>query len=196
MTAADAKALVGFLSSVAAAVAAVEEWRDASAHLEPQAQADAVALVKDLRQRLGNVEADLATTLGKAEGNHQGYLSDGRMFTLKRSPDRKSWNHDDWKRDARRVIVAQTLERLEMPRTAHVWDPDTGQEHPTPLAVVLQEVLTEAQEVHGSTAPRTTALKRLGLYATDYCESSPGGWTLNAVKPTEPTEPTTDTTQE
>lgn len=176
--------LVEAMGDLAAAVADLEAFRDTSADLEPQAQADAIALVKDLRQRLGLVEADLSTTLGRAEGNHQGYLSDGRMFTLKRSPDRKAWNHDDWKRDVRRTIVRHTTD--EMGSTIQVLTED-GEVQDFDLGRLLHLAITEAQEVHGSTAPRTTALKRLNLYATDYCESSPGGWLLNAVKPTDTT---------
>jgi hypothetical protein len=180
----DTKALVDALGDLATAVEAVEEWRDASADLEPVNQADAIALVKDLRQRLGAVEQDLAATLGKAEGPIQGNLSDGRQFTLKRTQDRKEWDHDGWKRDARRAVTAKVLADHGLPSVAELVD-DQGEVTEVALGRVIQEAMTELQNVHGSAEPKSTALKPLGLFKGDYCTSSPGGWILNAVRPTE-----------
>lgn len=180
--------LVTALVRLNADTATLQAHVDASADLEPIDQAAAIALVQDLRKRLGQVEQDLAITLGKAEGQHQGNLPDGRQFTLKRTANRTAWNHEDWKRDARRKIIANA-----MPDDADliVVDSSTG-ETVDNVRAILYEAVTEAQEVHGSTAPRSTALKRLGLYATDYCESSPGGWKFDAIAP----KPTTETEQE
>jgi len=182
--------LVAFLTELSDATADVEHHLDASADLEPIDQAAAIALVQDLRKRLGDVEQTMAIALGKAEGQHQGNLPDGRQFTLKRTQDRKAWDHEDWKRDARREVVKATLEDFG---TTHLDVVDMeGEVSTMDLAPILYKAVAMAQEVHGSTAPRSTALKRLGLYATDYCESSPGAWKFDAIAP----KPTTETDQE
>lgn len=193
MTAAmtNTEGLVSGLSLIQSAVVLLEEHQDASAHLTPVDQAGAIALVQDLRKRLGQVEQDLAITLGKAEGQHQGNLPDGRQFTLKRTAERKAWDHEEWKRDARRKVVQETAPKFSNTEGDDVLvNLDTGET--TTLAAVLHEAIATAQEVHGSTAPRSTALRRLGLYASDYCESSPGGWKFDAIAP----KPTTETDQE
>lgn len=180
----DAGTLVGVLRLLDQSTTDAQANADAHDQMEPQDLADAVALIQDLKARLTQVETDLATALGRREGAFTGYLSDGRQFTLKRSADRKEWQHDEWKRDARRVLVEQTLTNLGVTRDAVVVDPTTGLETEQTLATIIQSALTNAQEIHGSTAPRSTALKSLGLYASDYCTSTPGGWRLNAIKPT------------
>lgn len=177
-----ADALVNALGLLDAGMASVETFQDSSADLEAVHQADAIALVQDLKKRLAQVELSLAITLGKAEGQHQGYLPDGRMFTLKRTAERKAWDHEDWKRDARRAVVSSTMEELALPKVLQVVDQE-GEVSALAVAPILHEAIAMAQEVHGSTAPRSTALKRLGLYASDYCESSPGGWKFDAIAP-------------
>lgn len=150
--------------------------------LTDQELADSAALIQDVRRRLADVELALVGAIGKRHGNKTvGNLSDGRQFTVSRSGDRTSWDHEDWKRDVRRVIVGG------LP-AAVVVDTDTGEERP--LAKVLQEVLAKAQEVHGSTGPRTTQLKALGLYAGDYSTTTPGPWRMSVVAPTEQTTTT------
>ena len=135
-----------------------------------------VAAIQSAIAALRDLERDLAIGLGKNLGAAQGELPDGRLFTLKRAQDRKEWDHEEWKRDARRAIVAKT-------EVVPAINPDTGEV--IDLAPILFRVIAEAQEVHGSTAPRSTSLKALGLYAGDYCTSSPGGWTFRATpKPT------------
>lgn len=187
----DPDTLVGVLRVLSQAVTDAEREQDAAALLEPEGVADLVALLQDLKFRLGQIETQAATTLGKMAGAIQGNLSDGRQFTLKRAQDRKEWDHDEWKRDARRAIVQHTTD--EMGSTLQVLTED-GEVTEFNLAALLHLAITEAQEVHGSTAPRSTSLKRLGLYASDYCTSSPGGWRFNAIRP-EP-KPDATTTQE
>lgn len=186
MTAMDWDLLVSALDDLSGAVKDLEDNVDASAAMDPVPQADAIALVQDLRKRLGEVEQSLAIALGKAEGQFQGNLSDGRQFTLKRTADRKAWNHEDWKRDARRAVVKEAVADSSLALV----DEETGET--LNLSAFLFTVVAEAQEVHGSTAPRSTALKRLGLYASDYCESSPGAWKFDAIPP----KPQTETDQE
>lgn len=187
MTATE-KGLVAGLGRLTKATETLETHVDASASLGPIDQAAAIAVVQDLRRRLTQVENSLAITLGKAEGQHQGNLPDGRQFTLKRTAERKAWDHEDWKRDARRAIVKRHAAGLE-DATLRSVNLGTGEVAEVTLAAFLHTVVAEAQEVHGSTAPRSTALRRLGLYASDYCESSPGGWKFDAIAP----KPTTDT---
>lgn len=179
---AAAHLFVGFMGSLVAALESLEKDPTVAARgMDSQALADAVALVQDLKYRLGLVERDLAVTLGQREGKIVGALSDGRQFKLERSSDRKEWQHDDWKRDVRRAVTQQhsALEVID-PATGETW----------PMAPWLQVRLAEVQEVHGAQAPKSTALKPLGLYASDYCTSTPGGWRFTAVKPTTPTEDT------
>lgn len=147
-----------------------------------------LAAVHDALPRLRDMERDLAISLGKRLGKVTGNLADGRQFTLARTADRKGWDHEDWKRDARREVVRGITDHIQI--TEDLVDVRTGEV--VALAALLHEAVATAQEVHGSTAPRSTALKRLGLYATDYCESSPGGWKFDAIAP----KPTTETEQE
>lgn len=158
--------------------------------LEDDALAHSIALVQDIRRRLGDVERDLTVALGERLGKTTGNLSDGRQFTLSRTQDRKEWDHDDWKRDARRVIVERTMGDLPARATVVA---ETGEaQEDVNLAAMVYEAITMAQEVHGSTAPRSRALKDLGLYASDYCTSQPGGWRFAAHPPTTTEETTTD----
>lgn len=154
----------------------VDPTRAADA-MEDDVLAGAVAIVQHIRQRLAQQEHELTTALGKRLGRTVGYLPDGRQFKVERSADRKEWDHDSWKHDARRAVVSHHA------GARVVLDTDTGEE--TPLAKVLMEAITEVQEVHGSTSPRVTNLRALGLVTTDYCTSTPGAWRLNVVKPTE-----------
>lgn len=195
LTGADAEAFIQGLGDLSEAVQSLEDARDASEALAPDLQADALALVQTLRQRLALLESDLGATLGKAAGKHTGYLSDGRQFTFTRTADRKEWDHEGWKRDARRNVVALALEGLPAEDgVLQVIHDATGEVMPVRIASVLQTALATIQETHGSTSPRSTNLKALGLYVGDYCTSTPGPWRLNAVKPTETT--TTPTTTE
>ena len=160
--------------------------KDPAAHaegLEDLELADTVAAIQDVRSRLSNVERDLTTVLGKRLGKFVGNLGDGRQFTVDRMADRKEWMHEEWKRDARRALVERTLDNLAVSRDAVVVDPTSGLETDQTLATILQSALTNAQEIHGSQAPRSRQLKALGLFATDYCTSTPGGWRFSALKP-------------
>lgn len=164
------------------------KWLDADyADMTTQDLADMAATLQEMKYLLGTVETAVTATLGKREGAIQGNLSDGRQFTLKRAQDRKEWDHEEWKRDARRQVVQSVVDHVQI--VEDLVDVRTGEV--VALAALLHEAIATAQEVHGSTAPRSTALKRLGLYASDYCASSPAGWRFNAIRP-EPTTTTTD----
>lgn len=145
-----------------------------------QELADYIAALQDIRARLGSVERELTTALGKRLGKTTSYLSDGRQFELNRMADRKEWNHEDWQRDARRAIQAELEDYVVL--EGSLVDATTGEEKT--LGQVIQEAMVRVELVHGSTAPRSRALKTLGLFASDYCTSTPGGWRFNALKPT------------
>jgi hypothetical protein len=181
--------LASALGALTAATEAAEvDPTEAAEALETQALADAIAILQDLRSRLVKVEADLSTALGRREGKLVGSLSDGRQFKLERSSDRKEWDHDDWKRDVRRAITHEVTAAYGSAPT--VID-DEGEIVDLPLAHIIQTAVTAAQGVHGAQAPKSTALKALGLYATDYCTSTPGPWRFSAIKP----DPPKDTTE-
>lgn len=151
-----------------------------------------VAHIQDIRKRLSLVEVELATALGKRVGKTVGELSDGRQFQLARATDRKAWDHEEWKRDARRQVVNAFTERvvLHSHDEASLVDTRTGED--LTLGQVLHMAITEVQEVHGSTEPRSRALRALGLYPDNYCTTTPSGWRFTAVKPTEKKDTDTD----
>jgi hypothetical protein len=160
----------------------------AAAGLEDDNLADSIGLVQDIRRRLGNVERDLTVELGTRLGKAVGNLSDGRQFTLHKTADRTAWDHDDWKRDARRVIVQDITDHIQI--TEDLVDVQSGEV--VALAALLYEAIAKAQEVHGAQAPKSGVLKTLGLYASDYCTSQPGSWKFTALAPTTTEETTTD----
>lgn len=179
--------LVAQLAMIYAALESIET-RDpelaATGFTDPADLVDASALIQDLRRRLDQVENSLTTEAGKRDGKGTGNLSDGRQYVLARGSDRKDWDHDDWKRDVRRTITDMVAGEGLV-----VVNPQTGEE--TPLRQTVQVALAKAQEVHGQTSPRSTALKALGLYASDYCTSTPAGWRLT-VKPANTTTTATE----
>lgn len=159
---------------------------EAAAGVTDTELADWVAAIQDIRRKLSDVEHDLATVLGQRLGRFTGTLSDGRQFSIQRANDRKGWDHDEWKRDARRAITQEVVEGIAVSTEALYCDRATGEE--VGLAGVIQRALTIAQEVHGSTAPRSGELKKLGLFASDYATSTPSGWRFTAVEPSDSEE--------
>lgn len=166
---------------------ALEAGHDAALDLvaadDTQGLVDTVALVQDFRRKLADLEADLVAVAADAlKGRDlQGNLFDGRQWKLHRTADRKAWDHDDWKRDARRAIQLDLDRRYG--ETGDLVDLKSGEA--MSLGQVLQVAMAEIQEVHGSTAPRTTALRRLGLSPDDYCETKRGSWKLDTIAPSE-----------
>lgn len=137
--------------------------------------ADLVSSVAQLRRELGDLEGYLEMRMGRAVretgAETQGYVPDGRMWTLHRTADRKAWDHDLWQSDARAAVI----EANEWP--AQVIDPDSGEEIPT------HTIMAAIEKVHGAGAPRTGVLKAMGLDPADYCEQVPGRWKLDVVAP-------------
>lgn len=149
--------------------------------LDVDAMAATVALVQDLKRRLGLIESYVAREAGLAAVEvgkaREGYLADGRQWTLKRGNERKAWDHDGWKAAARAAII----KGHDLP--PDLVDPSTGEE------VNLYTLLAEVQEVHGSTAPRVGQLKALAIDPKDYCEQTPGPWGFTVVAPSDNPNP-------
>lgn len=152
--------------------------------------AGTVALIQDVRRRLQVVEQYLTKRLGEAATETHvkgGTLPDGRQWEVRRGSVRKRWAHDDWKHDARAKVAALTIEDLGA-HNPTVVDTHTGEEV-ADLAPLLIAAITAAQEVHGSTSPRVTQLRALGMDPDEYAETSPGLWGLAVASP----DPTTTT---
>lgn len=128
----------------------------------------AVALA-DVRRRLAQIEALIARQVGRSDVDNEGTLPDGRAYTVRRGANRKAWDHAAWKHDVRQAILSGI-------GLDDVYDQNTG-EH-----VDLMALLAAAQDVHGAGDPKVTALKALGLTADDYCEVTPGSWSVQVVK--------------
>lgn len=149
---------------------------DAARYLAEGFNVDALAelagKVADLKRGLAVAEAFLARETGKAAAEmnrREGTLPDGRHFAVKRGAIRKAWDHLNWKRDALNAIVNDA-------NGFSVVDQITGEEQDAPAFVGA--FIAKAQEVHGSTAPRVTALKALTLDPDDYCTSTPGPYAV------------------
>lgn len=143
--------------------------------------AETVAWLQGMKARLGVAEAYVARELGRMDGTPEVIeLPDGRTAQVNKGKDRKEWRHDDWKRDVRVAVVA------DLPVIATV-DPSTGEFQVDATGQVVLEAIAKAQAVHGSAAPKVTALKPLGLAADDYCTSSPGPYSVRISTPTDTT---------
>lgn len=97
-----------------------------------------------------------------------------------RTSDRKAWQHEDWQRDVR----AKVLQSLGLKGAQGVLTAD-GEVVP---ASVLFDLMSSVEAAHGSAAPKMTALRSLGLDARDYCETSPGRWTVKVIRLADETE--------
>ena len=80
--------------------------------------------------------------------------------------DRKGWDHERWQHDARQAV----LNSPGLAGAAGVVDA-AGEIHD--IGEVF-ELLTHLQRIHGSTAPKTTELRKVGLDPDDYATSTPG----------------------
>lgn len=142
--------------------------------------AETVAWLQDLRRDLGTAEAYVSRELGRMIGCPDVItLADGRRAEVLKGKERKAWDHEAWKRDVRKAVLdAEGIDGALL-------DVATGE------AVDVQALLAKVQSVHGSAAPKVTALKPLGLAADDYCESVPGPYSVRISAPA-----TTTTEQE
>jgi len=150
--------------------------------------AETVAWIQDTRKALGEAEGYVARELGRMDGCPEIIeLPDGRRAEVMKGKDRKEWRHDDWKRDVRSAVLEQvTATWSDAPEVLT----EDGEVATLPLAQIVTTAITNAQAVHGSAAPKVTALKPLGLSADDYCSTFPGPYSVRI------SAPATTTTQE
>lgn len=126
-----------------------------------------VAMLQDVRRSLGQVESIIARTVGQDEVTPRaGFLPDGRAYEVRKGVSRKAWQHEEWKHDVRRQILSGLGE---------VVDAGTGE------TIDVSVLVAAAQAVHGSAAPKATALKALGLAADDYAETVSGSWSVQVT---------------
>lgn len=144
-----------------------------------------VARVQDLVRRLRDIESLAARAVGQAVGRVEGELPDGRTFTVRRTADRKAWDHERWQYDARSKVADQVLD--DVPDT--VVDPESGET--VSVGAIVMMAMASIEHVHGSTSPRVTSLKALGLDPGDYCETVRGNWTVDTLAPSPTAPPTT-----
>ena len=168
----DLDTLVAYMGEATAAVEVLAgALRPALDHLQATAQDDQVASfvawVQDTRRALAELETQATDYAGRnLTVSREGVLSDGRRYVLKRGQNRKAWDHDGWKHDARAAVIKG--EGLP----AEVVDPETG------TFINLYTLLEKVQEVHGSSAPRVGVLRALHLDPDDYSETTPGRWSV------------------
>ena len=142
-----------------------------------QALADLAATVQDLKRSLAVAEAYISRTAGAVRSSGvtpPDALTDGRPFELRRSTTRKRWDHGGWKS----AVLNAVLERHEVAKGDVTVNASTGE--PVDVPAIIQA----AQEVHGSTSPRVTNLKALGIDPGDFCEETPGPWSVSVIQPT------------
>ena len=169
-----------------AVTAAVDDLTQALPNLldactDPQAtdMAELLAIIRDARVALQGVERDTENACAAAMLGD--FAESGTVRVERhRSADRKSWDHDAWKHDVRaKAVQAHGLKGAQGVVTAD------GEVAPVD---VLYGLLDTLQSVHGAAAPKSTAMKALGLDVRDYCESSPGAWHVRVTRMCDETE--------
>jgi hypothetical protein len=158
------------VAAVTTAVQVLADGTDAllEACTDPQAT-DMAELLLDVqlaRIALQNVERDIEAACAKAMTGEQA-LTPTLRAERSRATDRKAWSHDEWKRDVRRQVIRKHGLLGATIVSADGEELDKG---------ALHTLLADLQNVHGAAAPKTTALRELGLDSRDYCESTPGAW--------------------
>lgn len=171
------------LENVGASVAALGESLPAlmDACTDPHATdlAELLVTVQDARKALQDMERDVELETAKRMLDDYAETPTLRV-ERHRSTDRKAWDHDGWKRDVR----AKAVQAAGLRGAQGVLSAD-GEVLP---ADALWEVLEILQNAHGAAAPKTTALRGLGLDARDYCESSPGAWHVRVTRMADETD--------
>lgn len=161
------------LEAVQAAVAWLEADQDALVDgcTDPQAT-DLAQLLLELQEttkKLQTITRDLEVTTAKRMLDDE-LEAPGLVAERRRGTDRKSWDHAGWQHDVRaKALQASGLRGAQLV---------TAEGELVPAAEALQELLAKVQAAHGSTGPKVTALRSFGLDVRDYCESSPGAWSV------------------
>lgn len=168
------------LSAVVSAVAALKEAlpRLVEACTDPAALdlAEFLLTVRETRTQLYGVEGELEETTRKAMLADQAESADLRVERY-RSADRKEWDHDAWKRDAR----AKVLRKHGLLGNAGVVTADGEVADPQ----VLYAVLSDLQSLHSSAGPKTgkaDGLRSLGMDPDDYCTTGKGVWHVKVMR--------------
>lgn len=170
ITADPVSAVVG---SVGWLEVALSELVDACTDPQGTDLAELLVNVREARMKLQGIERDAEAACAKAMLGDYAETTTLRV-ERSRATDRKAWDHDEWKRDVRaKAVQAAGLKGAQAVITAD------GEELP---AAALWDALATVQGAHGAAAPKTTALRALGLDARDYCESSPGPWTVRVTR--------------
>lgn len=89
------------------------------------------------------------------------------VVSVRRSNERKEWDHQDWKHDVRGAILADIGDEL--------YDLEGNE-------VDVAGLIRKAQDVHGAQAPKVTALRALGLDPQGYCHEVPGKPTVSITR--------------
>jgi hypothetical protein len=172
------------LTAVTAAVDALVDARDrlVDACTSPDATdlAEFLATVREARTKLyTEVEQVLEDACARAMPGDYAETPTLRVERY-RGTERKSWDHEAWQRDVRAKVLRQHgLLGVQGLLTAD------GEVVPPQ---VLHEVLRAVESVHSSAGPKTTELRKLGLDARDYCESSPGAYKVRVLRMTDESE--------
>lgn len=168
------------LDAVAGVTAAVDRLKDALPGLlaectDPEAtdMAELLLAVQSARIALQALERDAEAECAKAMVGDYAETPTLRVERSRRA-ERKTWDHEAWKRDAR----GKVLRKHGLLGAQAVIDAQGEMLSPAAFA----EALTELQGVHGSTAPRVTQMRGLGLDPDDYCERTPGSWQVRVLR--------------
>jgi len=173
--------VVAITSDPLAAVVGAVGWLEGAlpelmeACTDPQATdlAELFVTLQEARKALQSLERDAELACAKAMLDDMAETATLRI-ERRRGTERKAWDHEQWKRDVRaKTLQAHGMKGAQgvITATGEVID---GAE--------LYDVLAAVQDAHGSAAPKTTSLRALGLDARDYCESSPGAWTVRVTR--------------
>ena len=151
-----------------------------AATLSDTAALDVIAWAQDQRRILSELEGQATTYAAQnlTAIGRTGTMKDGRRYEVKRGSNRKGWDHTGWQHDVRQAVVTSHLGDAAGLVTL---DPATGET--SELTPMLYAVATEVQAAHGSTSPKVTTLKALGLDPEDYCETTPGPWGVSFIDP-------------
>lgn len=130
-----------------------------------------LAQVQDVRRDLAGTEAAVVRLVGQDEFTAKaGTLPDGRAYEVRKGAVRKAWDHEAWQHNVRARVVEEMVGR-----DAVLVHSGTGE------AIDPFLLLSAVQRAHGSTAPRATVLKQMGLDPGDYCEQASGPWSVTVT---------------